>query len=188
MICDPPATFPPTTHDVPVAARLRDPVQQTTTLLPGGQVARVTDRFTSVDGHSHTVDALFSQSVAGQASGETPGFQFPGQRLVRDHASRTPSAPFPPGPGSIIVISNANGLPARDLEPDRRDHLQPASAERRLHQRQGRADRDVPDALRRHRPRRRLDRLRLVLLAGGELRQPRRRSSRSSATASPARR
>ena len=110
MICEPPATFPPTTTTCP---SLRDSglvITQTTTLLPGGQVARVTDRFTSVDGHSHTVDSLFSQSVAGQSSGETPGFQFPGQGSFATRAAPYSFAGFKPGPGSIITISNANGF------------------------------------------------------------------------------
>ena len=78
-ICNPPATFPPTATTCPSLHDSGVQVRQTTRLLPGGQVARVTQRFTSVDGRSHTLDALFSQSVEAPDSGESPGFQFPGQ-------------------------------------------------------------------------------------------------------------
>jgi len=113
MICDPPATFPPTPTTCPGLHDSGIQIQQTTTLLPGGQVARVTQRLTSVDGKSHAIDALFSQSVAGQASDETPGFQFPTQSSFATHGAPYSFATFPPGPGSIIAISNNNGfLPA----------------------------------------------------------------------------
>ena len=109
MICDPPASFPPTTSSCPGLHDSGLQIQQTTTLLPGGQVARVTQRFTSVDGKAHSVDALFSQSVAGQASDQTPGFQFPTQTSFATHSAPYSFATFPPGPGSIIAISDANG-------------------------------------------------------------------------------
>jgi hypothetical protein len=113
MICDPPATFPPTPTTCPGLHDSGVQIQQTTTLLPGGQVARVTQHVKSTDGKSHTIDALFSQSVAGQASDETPGFQFPTQTSFVTHGAPYSFAPFPPGPGSIIAISNNNGfLPA----------------------------------------------------------------------------
>ncbi len=109
----PPPTFPPTTTSCP---GLRDSgilIQQTTTLLPGGQVARVTQRFVSVDGHSHAVDALFSQSAAAQGAGKVPAFQFPGQGTFATQATPFSFAAFPPGPGSIFAISDGPGsLPA----------------------------------------------------------------------------
>jgi hypothetical protein len=112
MICDPPGTFPPTTTTCPGLHNSGIEIVQTTTLLPGGQVARITQRFISVDGKAHAIDALFSQSVAGQAAGQTPGFEFPGQGSFATHGAPYSFATFPAGPGSILAISNANLLPA----------------------------------------------------------------------------
>ena len=109
-ICNPPATFPPTTTTCPSFHDSGLQVQQTTRLLPGGQVARVTQRFTSVDRRSHMIDALFSQAVAAPASGESPGFQFPRQTSFATHSQPDSFTAFPPGPGSIIAIGDASGL------------------------------------------------------------------------------
>ena len=112
-ICNPPATFPPTASTCPSLHDSGIQVQQTTRLLPGGQVARVTQRFSSVDGHSHSVDALFSQSLQAPSSGESPGFEFPGQGSFATHSRPDSYAAFPAGPGSIIAIADASGfLPA----------------------------------------------------------------------------
>jgi hypothetical protein len=112
-ICNPPATFPPTTSTCPSLHDSGIQVQTTTRLLPGGQTARVTQQFSSVDGHTHTVDALFSQAVEAPSTGESPGFQFPGQPSFATHSQPDSFAAFPPGPGSIIAIGDASGfLPA----------------------------------------------------------------------------
>jgi hypothetical protein len=112
-ICNPPATFPPTATTCPSLHDSGVHVQQTTQLLPGGQVARVTQRFSSIDGHSHSVDALFSQAVQAPSSGESPGFEFPGQGSFATHSQPDSFAAFPAGPGSIIAIGDASGfLPA----------------------------------------------------------------------------
>jgi Glucodextranase, domain B/PASTA domain len=112
-ICDPPATFPPTTATCPSLHDSGIQVQQTTQLLPGGQVARVGQRFRSVDGRSHTIELLFSQAVQAPVSGESPGFQFPGQGSFATHNQPDSFATFPAGPSSIVAISNASGfLPA----------------------------------------------------------------------------
>jgi hypothetical protein len=112
-ICNPPATFPPTTTTCPSLHDSGIRVQQTTRLLPGGQVARVTQRFSSVDGRGHSVDALFSQSIQAPSSGESPGFEFPGQSSFATHSQPDSFAAFPAGPGSIIAIGDASGfLPA----------------------------------------------------------------------------
>jgi hypothetical protein len=88
-------------------------MQQATRLLPGGEVARVTQRFASVDGRSHTIDVLFKQAIAAPASGESPGFLFPGQGSFATHSRPDSFAAFPAGPGSIITIGDASGfLPA----------------------------------------------------------------------------
>jgi hypothetical protein len=112
-ICASPATFPPTSTTCP---SLRDSgirLQQTTVLLPSGQVARVTQRLTSVDGKPHTIDVLFKQSVSAQSSGDSPGFQFPAQGSFATQSVPYSFSTFPAGPGSIIVISDAAGfLPA----------------------------------------------------------------------------
>jgi Glucodextranase, domain B/PASTA domain len=113
MICDPPATFPPTTTTCPSFHDSGIQVQQLTRLLPGGQVARVTQRFTSVDKRSHAIDALFSQAIQAPSSGESPGFQFPSQTSFATHSQPDSFAAFPAGAGSIIAIGDASGfLPA----------------------------------------------------------------------------
>jgi hypothetical protein len=112
-VCDPPATFPPTTATCPSLHDSGIQVQQSTRLLPGGQVARVTQRFSSVDGRSHAIDLLFSQAVQAPSSGESPGFVFPGQSSFATHNQPDSFAAFPGGPGSVIAIGNASGfLPA----------------------------------------------------------------------------
>ena len=110
MICDPPATFPPTSTTCPSLHDSGIRIEQTTVLLPGGNVARVTQKFTSVDGRAHSIDALFGQSVSAPAAGESPGFEFPGQTSFATHAKPDTFTQFPAGPSSIIVISNAGGL------------------------------------------------------------------------------
>jgi hypothetical protein len=112
-ICNPPATFPPTATTCPSFHDSGIQVQQTTRLLAGGQVARVTQRFSSVDKRSHTIDALFSQAVSAPSSGESPAFQFPTQTSFATHSQPDSFAAFPPGPGSIIAIGDGSGfLPA----------------------------------------------------------------------------
>jgi hypothetical protein len=111
-ICDPPAGFPPTSASCPSLHDSGIQVQQTTTLLPGGQVARVSQKFTSVDGKAHTIDALFQQGVQAPANGRLPGFQFPGQTSFASHAAPDSYSLFGPGPGSIIVVADSTSLPA----------------------------------------------------------------------------
>ena len=110
MICDPPATFPPTGTTCPSLHDSGVHLQQTTLTLPGGQVARVTQKFIDVDGRAHSIDALFGQSISAPASGQSPGFEFPGQTSFATHAKPDSFTQFPAGPSSIIVISNAGGL------------------------------------------------------------------------------
>ena len=113
MICDAPATFPPTTSTCPSLHDSGIRLEQTTVLLPQAQVVRVTQRFTSVDGRPHSIDALFGQSVSAPSAGESPGFQFPGQTSFATHARPDSFTQFPAGPSSIIAISNNGGfLPA----------------------------------------------------------------------------
>jgi hypothetical protein len=111
-ICNSPATYPPTTATCPALHDSGILVQQTTTLLPGGEVARVSQRFTSVDGRAHSIDALFGQSVQAPASGETPGFAFPRQTSFATHSKPDSFSTFPGGPSSIIVIADASAAPA----------------------------------------------------------------------------
>jgi hypothetical protein len=112
VICDPPATYPATVltcqsmHDSGVQ------IEQTTTLLPGGLVARVTEHLTSVDGRAHAVDALFGQSISSPGAGQTPGLEFPGQTSFATHAKPDSFATFGPGPGSIIAIGTPTSAPA----------------------------------------------------------------------------
>ncbi len=109
-ICDAPATFPPTTATCPSLHDSGIRVSQTTQLLPGGQVVRISQRFSSVDGRAHTIDALFSHSVQAPAAGQLPGFAFPGQGSFATHGKPDSFSAFPPGPGSVLAVSNAAGL------------------------------------------------------------------------------
>ncbi len=112
MICQAPGGFPPTPATCPALSPSGIEVQQTTTLLPGGEVARVEQQFTSVDGRSHTIDAMFSQAVQAPAQGGVPGFEFPGQGAFSAHNPGDSYTAFPSGPGSVFVIGNVNALPA----------------------------------------------------------------------------
>jgi hypothetical protein len=112
-VCDVSATVPPTTSSCPTLYDSGIRVQQVTELLPGGQVARVRQVFTSVDGRPHNLDLLFSQSVTAPTSGETPGFEFPGQSAASSQAKPDSFSAFGPGPSSIVVVGNVDGfLPA----------------------------------------------------------------------------
>ncbi len=111
-ICSPAQAFPPTPSSCP---QLRDSgihFFQTTTLLPGGQVTRVTDTATNVDTRPHTLDALFGQSVIAPGAGELPGFEFPGQLSFAVHGQPDSFSGFGPGAGSIIAIGDAGAPPS----------------------------------------------------------------------------
>jgi hypothetical protein len=111
VVCGAPGGFPPTPTNCPSLQPSGIQIQQTTTLLPGGQVARVSQRFASVDGRAHTVDLLFNQSVAAPP-GAVPGFAFPGQSLFASHSSPDSFSAFPSVPGTIFVLSNSAAQPA----------------------------------------------------------------------------
>jgi hypothetical protein len=111
-ICNPGEAFPPSPSTCP---ELRDSgirFTQTTTLLPGGQVARVLDQATNVDTRPHTVDALFGQSVVAPSAGELPGFEFPGQGSFAAHAEPDSFTEFGSGPGSIVAIGDSAAAPS----------------------------------------------------------------------------
>jgi Glucodextranase, domain B/PASTA domain len=111
-VCDAPNTYPPTSSTCPSLHDSGIQIQQTTTLLPGGEVARVTLKFVSVDGKAHAVDSLFSDSVGAPRPGRTPAFQFPGQSAFSPQGEPASFSSFPGGPGSIAVISDGGGAPA----------------------------------------------------------------------------
>jgi hypothetical protein len=111
-VCDAPNTYPPTTSTCPSLHDSGIQIQQTTTLLPGGEVARVALKFVSVDGRPHAVDSLFSDTVGAPAAGRTPAFQFPGQSGFSAQSEPASFSGFPAGPGSIAAISDGGGTPA----------------------------------------------------------------------------
>jgi hypothetical protein len=111
-ICSAPGTFPPSTTTCPALTDSGIKLTQTSALVKGGQVARVQQQFTNVDGRSHTVDLLFTQAVESPESGEQPGFEFPGQHTVATHAEPDSFSEFPSGPGSIVVIGDADAAPS----------------------------------------------------------------------------
>ncbi len=108
-ICNPPDGYPPTLVSCPSLHDSGIVLHQTTTLLPGGQVARVSQRFQDVDGKPHSIDLLFGQSVQAPTAGTLPGFEFPGQSAFASHAMPDSYALFPAGVNSIIVVSNSAG-------------------------------------------------------------------------------
>jgi hypothetical protein len=111
-ICSPPGTYPPTAGSCPSLRDSGIEVSQTSEVLPGGQVARVTQRFESVDSRPHTLDLLFSQEVAASGTGEVPGFEFPGQGVFAAHSAPDAFSEFGAGPGSIIVIDDSTAQPS----------------------------------------------------------------------------
>ena len=111
-VCTAPGGYPPSSGNCPSLAASGVQVNQATTLLTGGQVARLTDTFASADGHAHSVDLLIGESITAPLAGETPALRFPGQAVSASHASPDSFALFPAGPGSIAVIANAGAAPA----------------------------------------------------------------------------
>jgi hypothetical protein len=112
VVCSAPGTFPPSAASCPELTFSGIVVSQTTTIEPGGQVARVQQQFTNFSGQTHTLDLLFSQSVDAPALGEQPGFEFPGQTSVTAQAEPDSVSQFPAGPGTIVVIGNAEAAPS----------------------------------------------------------------------------
>jgi Glucodextranase, domain B/PASTA domain len=110
--CTSPGSYPPSSTSCPSVTPSGISVTQSTTLLPGAQVARVSQTFTSLDGNPHSLDLLFSQSVSAPSATSTPAFEFPGQPVFASHAVPDSFSLFPAGPGSIYVISNAADQPA----------------------------------------------------------------------------
>jgi hypothetical protein len=111
-ICNPEQAFPPTPSSCPLLRDSEIRFDQTTTVLPGGQVARVTDTATNVGTSPHTVDALFGQSIIAPATGELPGFEFPSQQSFTAHAEPDSFSQFGSGAGSIIAIGDAAAPPS----------------------------------------------------------------------------
>lgn len=111
MICDPPATYPPSASNCPGLHSSGVEIQQTTTVLPGGQVVRVSQTLTDVDGRAHIIDALFGQQVH-SPDGAVPGFEFPNQTSFATHSSPDTFSAWAAGPQSIIVLGDATDGPS----------------------------------------------------------------------------
>jgi hypothetical protein len=112
VVCMPPGGYPPAFAVCPSLTNAGIKVRQTTTILPGGQVARVSQRFSSVSGKPHTIDLLLSQAIQAPGTGEFPGFEFPRQRQFAAHAAPDSFTVFPPGTGSILVIGDSVAAPS----------------------------------------------------------------------------
>lgn len=110
--CTAPGGYPPSTANCPSLGSSGVDVTQTTTLLPGGHVARVDQTFHSIDGRAHALDLLVRQSVATVTTGATPAFEFPGQPVFASHATPDSFSLFPSGPGSIFVVSDGAAAPS----------------------------------------------------------------------------
>lgn len=111
MTCGAATTFPPTTTSCPAVQSSGISISQTTSLVRNDQVARVEQTFTNQSSSTRTLDILFSQAVSAPEAGEAPGFEFPGQTSVAADAEPDAFAQFPRGPGSIIVVGDAQAAP-----------------------------------------------------------------------------
>lgn len=111
-ICAAPGTFPPSTTSCPSLQPTGIEINQVSSIADGGQVAQVEQTFHNLAKRSHTLDILFAQTVDAPESGEQPGFEFPGQTTVAAHAEPDSFNEFPAGPGSIIVVGDAQAAPA----------------------------------------------------------------------------
>jgi hypothetical protein len=111
MICDPPASYPPNASSCPGLHSSGVEIQQTTTVQPGGQVVRVAQKLSDVDGRAHTVDAYFEQQIHSPA-GSAPGFEFPNQTSFATHAAPDTFSAWASGPQSIIVVGDATSGPS----------------------------------------------------------------------------
>jgi hypothetical protein len=111
MICDPPASYPPSPSSCPSLHDSGIRIAQHVTTLPGGQVARVTDTISDVDGRAHTIAADFRQSI-GAKGGPVPGFEFPNQTSFATHAKPDTFTTWLSGPQSIVAIRNPTAAPS----------------------------------------------------------------------------
>jgi glucodextranase-like protein/PASTA domain-containing protein len=113
VYCSSPGGYPPSasTGNCPSVTAAGIVVHQTTTLTDGGQLAHVTQQFVDVDHTQHHLDLLFSQAIRAPASGQLPGFEFPGQSVFASHGLDDTFALFPQGPGTIYVSANSADAP-----------------------------------------------------------------------------
>jgi hypothetical protein len=116
MICNAPGGYRPNAVTCPGLHSAGLTVVQTTQLTDAGQVARVDQRFVDTDHRRHTLDLLFNQTVEAPQSGESPGFEFPGQTSYATHGEPDSFSSFPRGAGSIIVIGDPVETP-EDFNP-----------------------------------------------------------------------
>lgn len=112
MTCPPVLLYPPTTSSCATLAPSGVQVSQTTSVLDGGQITRIVQRFTNTDGTRHQLDLLFSQSVRATDSTDQPGFEFPQNTAFATHAAPDALTGFPAGPGTIYVIADDADAPA----------------------------------------------------------------------------
>ena len=112
VVCTPPGGYPPTAAVCPSLSRAGIEIRQTTTILPGGQVARVTQRYSSIDDKPHTIDLLLTQAIQAPATGEFPGFEFPGQTQFAAHAAPDTFTLFPKRASSILMIGDSVAVPS----------------------------------------------------------------------------
>ena len=112
MVCAAPGSYPPIGAGCPSLTQSGISVQQSTSLLPGDQVVRLTQTFADTDNTAHRLDLLLSQAIHAYDPGGTPGFEFPAQSVFSSHAAPDAYTPFPAGPGSIEVIADDSNSPA----------------------------------------------------------------------------
>jgi Glucodextranase, domain B/PASTA domain len=106
MICNAPGGYPPNSSTCPGLHSSGVQLQQTTTLIASGRVVRISQRFASIDGRSHSVDLQFAQKVQASSGDEPPGFAFPRQSSFAVHAAPDSFTTFPSGSSSIFVVGD----------------------------------------------------------------------------------
>lgn len=112
VVCAPPGGYPPSASVCPSFSNAGISVRETTTILPGGQVARVSMRYASLDGKPHTIDLLLSQNVQAPGAGEFPGFEFPRQSQFAAHGAPDAFTLFPKRTSSILVLGDSVAAPS----------------------------------------------------------------------------
>ena len=113
MICDPPATFPPTPSTCPGLHDSGVQIQQTTTLLPAARSRASRSASRASTGRATGSTPCSRNRSRARRPARRPASSSRPRRSLATHGAPYSFAPFPPGPGSIIAISNNNGfLPA----------------------------------------------------------------------------
>ncbi len=112
--CPSPDPYQPTSGQCPSYSSAPVTLTRQIAMISTNQI-KMTDTWTSTDGHAHTVDALYDDHAYYNA--DDPGYQFPGESGFSEHAPGDVIAGASGAPGSIFMhndVSAADGNPAGD--------------------------------------------------------------------------